>query len=132
MQKVANPAGTARERANILTYAALQNRHHALTVEVAPFTMTQLSFAPPFNRPTQGYVLRSSGSYCGKVDEQENSAGRMLVAFYLDKDLQHSLMRGPTNNYGTSEPLIARGKFYVMGIDTRPLLGGWYPSATWF
>jgi hypothetical protein len=114
--------GTARSRAIFLAYAQDQNRHHALTVDVAPFRL------PPLIHSTliHGYVLRSLGSYCGKaangdVTPASYAAGRVLVAFFADKALQKPIPDFGRNQATKSFPVKIKDWAVVVGIDTSTL-----------
>lgn len=113
--------GTVRSRAVFLTYVQDQNRHHALTVDVAPFRL------PPLIHSTliHGYVLRSRGSYCGGVDggnsASDYAAGQVLVAFFADKALQKPIPDLGRNQATKSFPMMIKDWAVVVGIDTITL-----------
>ena len=115
--------GTARSRAIFLAYAEDQNRHHALTVDVAPFRL------PPLIRSTliHGYVLRSRGSYCGAADGYRGgttsnyATGRVLVAFFSDKTLRKPIPDFGRNGFTKSFPVKIKDWDVVIGLVTDTL-----------
>jgi hypothetical protein len=112
--------GDRKRRADALDYAKLQEQHHALFVEVAPFSVTALILPATFEE-VSGYMLRSRGSYCGAGDSISDKRNG-LVAFYSDKNFTKSF-RLSDNIYGdVVEPIEIKGEFY--------LVSNWF-SAMW-
>jgi hypothetical protein len=113
------PGGDAKRRADALAYAKFQLQQHALFIEIAPFSVTQLT-PPATFKEISGYVLRSRGMSCG--DSDGNVHGRNeLIAFYSDKNLTNPF-RIADNIYGdTVEPVKIAGKYY--------LVDNWYEAA---
>ena len=114
--------GTARSRAIFLAYARNQNRHHALTVDIAPLRLSPLIHSTLIH----GYVLRSRGSYCGAADgdggtTSDYAAGRVLVAFFADKALRKPIPDFGRNQATKSFPVKIKDWAVVVGIDTSTL-----------
>jgi len=122
-----NKAGDSARRAAVLSYAKIQDRHHALTIETVPFSATQATVEGKIVR-IDGYLLSSRGTYCGKDDQRGLNIRRQLLAFYTDKKLSHNL---PNATYGgdeADEPLEIDGKDYVVSIDDIWMWRTWPPS----
>jgi hypothetical protein len=104
-----------KEREAILAYAQEQDRHHALLVDEAPFTLHLLGKTAGI----QGFVLRSRGSYCevAKGHERVEVKGLSSVAFFEDREMEHPLPDLGRTGVGKSYP----AKYMVVGIDTQLL-----------
>lgn len=120
------PANVAKDRAHMLAYADAQNEHHALVVEMAPYTRTQLTLPATFTH-VHGYILRSRGSYCGSGSNEVTNKRSELIAFFADKELTRSMPISGSLVNNVDEPTIINGKYYVLNLDDGGMWGSWFP-----
>ena len=120
------PAGVAKRRLEVAAYAKLQNEHHALMVEVAPYTMTQLTLPATFKQ-VDGYVLRSRGTYCGTGHDENTNKRSELIAFFSDKKLSKSTAITGSLIDNVDEPIRINEKYYVVNIFDASMWSDWYP-----
>lgn len=120
------PANVAKDRALTMTYAKAQNTHHALMIEVAPYTRTQLTLPATFTQ-VQGYILRSRGTFCGSRQDEIANKRSELIAFFADKELTKPMpvTGSPVGN--VEEPIRIKGKYYVVSIMDGGMWGNWNP-----
>lgn len=108
-------ASDRARRADVLSYAELQSRNQALSVETAPFSATKATVRGQLVH-VNGYVLSSRGTYCGKYDDDGLKRRRLSIAFYTDKMLNHSLPNKVYLDDEVVEPIEIRGKYYQVTI----------------
>jgi hypothetical protein len=123
---VETPANVAKDRARTLRYAKQQNEHGALVVEVAPYTMTQLTLPATFTQ-VAGYVLRSRGTYCGPGKEEVANKRSELIAYFSDKALSKPLPISGSLIGNVDEPIRIGTKYYVASIGDASLWSNWNP-----
>jgi hypothetical protein len=123
---IQSPASVAKLRARLTAYARAQDAHHALIVEMAPYTRTQLTLPATFT-PVTGYILRSRGTYCGPGHDETYSKRSELIAFFIDKGLTHSMPISGSLIDNTDEPIKIDEKYYVVNIFDAPMWSDWYP-----
>jgi len=126
LHNVEAPENVAKDRARTLLYAKQQNEHKALVIEIAPYTMTQLTLPSTFTQ-VAGYVLRSRGTYCGPGKEEVANKRSELIAYFSDKALSKSLPISGSLTGNVDEPIRIRGKYYVTRIDDASLWSNWTP-----
>jgi len=120
------PANVAKDRARMVVYAKLQDEHHALVVEVAPYTMTQLTLPATFTQ-VDGYVLRSRGTYCGTGHDENANKRSELIAYFSDKTLSKSMPISGSLGDNVDEPIKIDGKYYVINTADGGMWGNWNP-----
>ncbi|TNY26701.1 hypothetical protein BV497_07375 [Fulvimonas soli] len=109
------PDKVAKKRTLVAKYAEAQRKHHALVVEMAPYTWTQLTWGATFTQ-VRGYVLRSRGTYCGTGRDETTNKRNVLIAFFEDKELTKSLPYWGSLIDNVDEPMRIHGKYYVVSI----------------
>lgn len=122
-----NKVNDSKRRAEVQSYAKIQNRHHALTIETAPFSATQATAQGKIIR-INGYFLSSRGSYCGEADRSGLNKRRQLLAFYTDKNLNRNLPNATFGPRQADEPLEIDGKDYEVYINDEGMWVTFPPS----